>query len=301
MYWPRCCHRKGVLVEVWRRGISSQGRSLSILVLDETRSSWGSCLHFLERQVQSTLWGKRFWNSVDRVRDYPSGGYMNQVVQEIRWVDRLDEWNHTPPLTYFLTHYVDSMPIGSIGGALSDVLFNPKYAGHILKLTVAIDSLGNIVSICHLAPGTSADVLVWYRQGPQRTKGHFKDYEFGCNGGAYKGRIHIAMPFIGCANLTKWQQEYNDVHGNSRARVEDLFGHFWHWGLVRNIWRGNGTTLHKSIRILVHLTHVCIRRQVRYPPYGPWPHVPPMYGLMYMRSFRLMMMEMMVRCVLFVA
>ena len=38
---------------------------------------------------------------------------------------------------------------------------------------------------------------------------------------------------------------------------------------------GNGTTLHKSIRILLYLTQFCIWRQVRYPSYGPWPHVPP--------------------------
>ena len=32
----------------------------------------------------------------------------------------------------------------------SDVLFNPKYAGHIWKLTVAVDHLGNIVGLFHL-------------------------------------------------------------------------------------------------------------------------------------------------------
>ena len=48
-------------------------------------------------------------------------------------------------LPYFVTHYVDSMPIASIGGILCDVLFNPKC---VYKVTVAIDSLGNIVWIC---------------------------------------------------------------------------------------------------------------------------------------------------------
>ena len=28
-------------------------------------------------------------------------------------------------------------------------------------------------------------------------------------------------------------------------------------------------------RVLLHSTQFCIRRQVRYPPYGPWEHVPP--------------------------
>ena len=36
------------------------------------------------------------------------------------------------------------------------MMFNPKYAGFVYKVTVAIDSLGNVVCICPLAPGTSA-------------------------------------------------------------------------------------------------------------------------------------------------
>ena len=96
-----------------------------------------------------------------------------------------------------MTHYVDSMPIASIGGILCDVLFNPKYAGCVYKVTVAIDSLGNIVWICPLAPGASADVLIWDREGPKRSKGRYIDYEIGSMDGAYKGRLHVAWPFIG--------------------------------------------------------------------------------------------------------
>ena len=68
--------------------------------------------------------------------------------------------------------------------------------------------------------------------------------------------------------------EYNDVHGFYRARIEHLFARLWHWGIVRNIWRGSGTELHEYVRVLLHLQQFLIRRQVRYPPYGPWEHVP---------------------------
>ena len=48
----------------------------------------------------------------------------------------------------------------------------------------------------------------------------------------------------------------------------------WHWGIVKNIWRGSGTELHEYVRVLLHLQQFLIRRQVRCPPYGPWAHVP---------------------------
>ena len=75
--------------------------------------------------------------------------------------------------------------------------------------------------------------------------------------------------------LTARQQCCNDVHGWYRARIEQLFARLWHWGLVRNIWRGGPNELHQSVRILLHFTQFCIRRQVRHSPYGPWEHVPP--------------------------
>ena len=75
--------------------------------------------------------------------------------------------------------------------------------------------LGNIIWICPLAPGTSADVLIWDGYGPSRTLGDFFDFEVGGHDGAYKGRIHVIVPLIGRKNgtLTARQQCYNDVHG----------------------------------------------------------------------------------------
>ena len=88
--------------------------------------------------------------------------------------------------------------------------------------------------------GTSADVLIWDGYGPSRTRGDFFDFEVGGHDGAYKGWIHVIVPFIGRKNgtLKARQQCYNDVHGWYRAHIEQLFARLWHWGLVRNIWRG---------------------------------------------------------------
>ena len=48
----------------------------------------------------------------------------------------------------------------------------------------------------------------------------------------------------------------------------------WQWRIVRNVWTCSATELHGHMPILLHLTQFCIRRQTRYQPYGPWPHVP---------------------------
>ena len=67
-------------------------------------------------------------------------------MDEVQWCDHL---NHHKQISHFrslVTHFID-MPISSISDALSHVLFNPKYAGQLWKLTIAVDHVENIVWI----------------------------------------------------------------------------------------------------------------------------------------------------------
>ena len=80
------------------------------------------------------------------------------------------------------------------------------------------------------------------------------------------------MPLIGRKKLSDNQQEYNNVHCFYRAVVEHLFARLWHWKTVRSVCMGCARDLHGHVRVLLHLTQFCIRRQTRYQPYGP--HVP---------------------------
>ena len=61
---------------------------------------------------------------------------LNAVVGEIRWDERFLPHNDNH---YFNTHFNDNMPICSIGESLSDVLFNPKYVGHVYKIEYSMD------------------------------------------------------------------------------------------------------------------------------------------------------------------
>ena len=47
--------------------------------------------------------------------------------------------------------------------------------------------------------------------GPLRTRGWFFDFEVGGHDGAYKGRVHVIVPFVGRENgkLFGCQQSYN--------------------------------------------------------------------------------------------
>ena len=64
-----------------------------------------------------------------------------------------------------------------------------------------------------MAAGTSGDVLICDREGPKSCKGHYMDYEMRSMDGAYQGRLHVALPFIGRKILTDGQQDGKDVHG----------------------------------------------------------------------------------------
>ena len=95
------------------------------------------------------------------------------------------------------------------------------------KVAIAVETkLVNIVWVCPVLPGTRADVKIWDMYEPQCTKGCFMKFEVGIHDGAYKGRLHSHLPFIGRQTLTVWQK-YDDIHEYYRARVEHLFAHLW--------------------------------------------------------------------------
>ena len=96
---------------------------------------------------------------------------------------------------------------------------------------MAVDNLVNVVWLCPVLPGTSADVKIWDKYGPQRTKGCF--VEVGTHDDAYSRRMHSHVPFIGRKTVTVWQKAYNDIHGYYRAWVERLFACLWSWKVVR--------------------------------------------------------------------
>ena len=100
-----------------------------------SREDLFQCLYFLRQspgwdncayQSRSDCWDNVYMQNVSRVRTF-----LNSLVDEIWWEERLSLYDHNPHFPYFVTHFTDSMPICPVGGDLSHVLFNPKYASHV--------------------------------------------------------------------------------------------------------------------------------------------------------------------------
>ena len=75
--------------------------------------------------------------------------------------------------------------------------------------------------------GTSADVLIWVHEGPQRAKGQFKDYELGPNCIVLlfvlcgKEWVFMRMPCLQCARSAKFC-----MSANTQILVLALFHEF---------------------------------------------------------------------------
>ena len=109
-------------------GLLSREDLFQYLYFLQQSPSWDNCAY----QSCSDCSNDVYMRNISRLRTL-----LNSVVDEIWWEERLSPYNHNPHFPYFVTPFTDSMPICSVGGDLSDVLFNPKYAGHVYKVTVA--------------------------------------------------------------------------------------------------------------------------------------------------------------------
>ena len=196
-----------------------------------------------------------FWQSGIKARSF-----LNKVVSEIKWSQRLDEFNHSPHFPFVATHFTDAMPFASIGGALSDVLFNPKYAGNIYKVMVAVNFFGEHMLVLPEITRDDLDVFIWDQHGPQCVCGDFLDFEVGLH------HLQGAHPHCDCF------PESGQVKRPLSFCLPSC--ELWQWKVLHNVWQGGETELHETIRILQHMEQFVASCKVQYQPYGPWPHVP---------------------------
>ena len=92
---------------------------------------------------------------------------------------------------------------------------------------------------------------------------------WGLADGAYGNRPHLAIP---CrkegGNLTRvpglTRAFYNAFHNFFRSRVEQVFGVFWHFALIRIFWTGQaehgGDKFFKRVKVLLNAANFYARR-----------------------------------------
>lgn len=199
----------------------------------------------------------------------------------LHFEERLNPYNHSPLFPYLTTLLGDTFPVGSVGGQLGDVLFQPKYAGQVYKLLLLTDQLGNYRWMGGLELGARSDTRIFQSCGPPTSM--FRPGEAVLLDGGFPGRRHGVIPFAKPPKrpLPEWCAKYNDGHGFIRGRVEHVFMQLWSWGVCRETFRKHGNSVEDRmqrvqwlVRSVVHIQQFINRRNVRYEPFGPWDHFP---------------------------
>ena len=95
-----------------------RGRPPRVFFMKHTPPAGSSAFMLGTKGCSQAAWRQ----SVARVCEY-----LNHVVQEIRSVDKPNPFNHCPHLPFFMTYFMDTMPVRSIGGIWSVESRNPKY------------------------------------------------------------------------------------------------------------------------------------------------------------------------------
>ena len=129
---------------------------------------------------------------------------------------RLSPLNHTTHFPYFVSFFVDTVPVGCFGGTIPEN-YQPKYAGNVYKMQVCCDALGRIVWFSGPHNGSRGDSTLWKRYGPKE----FFGQELGLADGAYSGNYRLVAPFRKPPNkqLPTRKQHYNRIHSFFRARI----------------------------------------------------------------------------------
>ena len=104
-------------------------------------------------------------------------------VDEIDWNARVNPFNHHPAAPHYTTFAVDTFLNSCLDGDFGDTTFQPKYAGNVFKIQVAVgwDGIVHWYRGPHL--GSRSDTRLFTELGPAT----FMTGEFGWGDGIYSG------------------------------------------------------------------------------------------------------------------
>jgi len=205
------------------------------------------------------------------------------VIDEIRYDDRLDPFNHVgPPFKYHVTGIVDVFPVyipKSHDWDIARYNFQPKYDACVFKIQLGISLMGNIILWTGPHLGCQWDGTIWEQTWQEHP---FYPWEWwladlgylGCLGLLYKYKKqeqHAGQPPP--PPLTVRQLFYNNVHEWYRGRVEQIVDVIKsHRLFAPRVYQRSYHTLVPLLKIVGHVHAFELRARQRFDTYGPWQH-----------------------------
>lgn len=202
--------------------------------------------------------------------------HLASVLTEIHWEDRLSPYNHAPDFPVLFTGIVDTQPIYVAqpkNTTLRTALYNPKYGDTVYKVMQIIDFMGRRIAFSGPHLGTFYDAhafLSTYDQHP------LLPWEYLIGDGHFTSIPQILCPYRSPPNgrLSLDQHVINAVISHYRSRVEHSNHLFNQHATFQQPWRGSVQLLHDITHVSAHTGNVELHRYIRYPPFGPWSHIP---------------------------
>jgi hypothetical protein len=159
-------------------------------------------------------------------------------------------------------------PQSSFGKRL---LYNPKYAGHVLKVQLVSDLLGRYLFLSGPHLGVTHDSKIW-EQSKDRHPMHPREVILA--DGAYIGNLQLLTPARQPQNGHLQVDDYmfNTILGFYRSRAEHGNCRFTRHAIFQTKYRGSWDHLCDVIHAIGHTQAVDNRLYLKYEPYGPWDH-----------------------------
>jgi hypothetical protein len=224
------------------------------------------------------------------------------TLDEIKWENRLDPYNHTPEFPHYYTHIVDGFPIEV--WAPSDYntarhFWNGKYGCAVVKGEAKVSLNGRLVGFTFPFRGNTHDAPM---HNQNRRLHPTLPNEYGIGDPAYVGNTGILTKFrqprAGDVPLTAEERTFNRMFDAVRGRVEHIIGFIKFRPVFRQKWRGGlrhlftfahyhaqmcAMQLNQQGGAYTYMMIVTIFVQFddffrvligRYAGYGPWSHFP---------------------------
>lgn len=193
------------------------------------------------------------------------------MINEIRWDDRLNPFNHTPDFPYLFTGMVDTFPIEvekPEHRELRRALFTNKYGTTVYKVQLGVSFLGQIL-FCTGPHLPLYDAHIWEATAHDHPR---EEWEWWLGDGHYSTCRNMLTPWRKDRVLSEDEMLANTIISFYRARVEHVNAVLVNHNMFRGVYRGGIHVLEAAVAVTAHMSAAHLRKNIRYPLVGPWPH-----------------------------